>query len=136
MNKNKLARQHGFYTWAEFLKAAESAKSLKQELADEKRRHEPLVRAAETANQATAAAELAKKTVAATYRDLSVQWAERADSAQKQAEAFRIVAREWRKRADELDPEFSDDRVKQTMGVVLSPADPFRLGTLAIGGSQ
>ena len=103
MNKNKLARQHGFFSWEELLIEARRARKLKEELRQVRQLQTPLERAVSEVAGERVLLSAERAALANAYRDVARFYRERATSEERASQAAKVLARSYEDHAEELE---------------------------------
>lgn len=103
MNKNKLARQHGFFSWDDFLIEARSARRLKAELKELRGKQAPLERAAAAVAGERVMLGAERAALASAYRDVACFYSKLAVTEEQAAGDARTLARSYEDHAEELE---------------------------------
>jgi len=95
MNRNKLARQHGYYDWESLIRAADSAKKLKSELQAERAANAPLRAAVVAVEIERAALDARRAALEEAFLGVAEHYQERAVRAERDAAAARAIGRSY-----------------------------------------
>ncbi len=103
MNKNKLARQHGFFSWEQLLVEARRARKLKEELRQVRQLQTPLERAVSEVAGERVLLSAERAALANAYRDVARLYRERGASEERASQAAKVLAGHYEGHAEELE---------------------------------
>jgi chromosome segregation ATPase len=103
MNKNKLARQHGFFSWEELLREAKQARKLREELRQVRQQQAPLEHAVSEVAGERVLVSAERAALASAYRDVARLYRERGASEERASQAAKVLAGYYEGHAEELE---------------------------------
>ena len=116
MNKNKLARQHGYFDWASLIRSADAAKKLRTELMSERAANAPLRQAVKDTELERAALAAERVRLAESLQNIAEHYRDRAVRSERDSVAARVIGGAYERHAAEVRAEVrngADEKPKE-----------------------